>query len=139
MTKTNEAIFPIESVLEIYLFILEEHPCSIIILSTCTGLPLYNTSAIFAVFLLGNATFQTTILAKIPWNNRTIAFFIPNHHKNYYPPLPHSMLKKLAGNTTGIFVNTHFNSEMAEWGELKSHVSIFLSKVYLSQHFWRRL
>ena len=55
------------------------------------------------------------------------------------PPLPHSMLKKLAGNTTGIFVNTHFNSEMAEWGELKSHVSIFLSKVYLSQHFWRRL
>ena len=42
MTKTNETILPIESVLEIYLSILEEYPGSNIILSTCTGLPCSN-------------------------------------------------------------------------------------------------
>ena len=45
--------------------------------------------------------------------------FGPNHHKNYYPPpplSPQSMLKKLAGNTSGSFVNTLCNIEMGEWG-----------------------
>ena len=82
---------------------------------------------------------HSTILAKIPWNNRKIAFFIPNHHKNYYPPSLYSIFKNLAGNTYGSFVNTLCNIEMGEWGELKSHISIFFRKVDLFQHSWPRL
>ena len=39
------------------------------------------------------------------------------------PLSSHSMLKKLAGNTSGSFVNTLCDTEMREWGELKSHIS----------------
>ena len=85
-------------------------------------------------------TAVTTILAKIPWNNRKIACFYPRSSQELLsPPLPHSMLKKLAGSTSGSFVNTLCNIEMGEWGELKIHISIFLSKVDLFQHFWPRL
>ena len=83
------------------------------------------------------------------------------------PPPPHLVLTKFEGNTSGSFVNTLCNTgntsgsfvstlcnianasgsfvntlcniEMGEWGELKSHISIFLSKVDLFQNFWPRL
>ena len=65
---------------------------------------------------------------------------IPNHYKNYYPPSPpQSMLEKLAGNTSGSFVNTLCNIEMGGMRGIKSHISIFLCEVDLFQHFWPRL
>ena len=53
MTETNGAILTIEFVLEIYLFILEEHTGSNIILSTCTGLPCRNDYFFCSVHSLG--------------------------------------------------------------------------------------
>ena len=63
-----------------------------------------------------------TVQAKIPWNNRKISRFYPKSSEELLsPPLsPQSMLKKLADNTSGSFVNILCNIEMGEWGELKS-------------------
>ena len=57
------------------------------------------------------------ILAKIPWNNRKLASFYSKSSQELLSPFsPNSMLKKLAGNTSGSFVNTLCNIEMGGLG-----------------------
>ena len=77
-----------------------------------------------------------TVLAKIPWNNRKIARFYPKSSQELLSPLfPQSMLKKLADNTSGSFVNTLCNIEMRAWGELKVIFQFSLAKLICSNIF----
>ena len=69
----------------------------------------------------------------------TITWFIPNHHKNYYPPSPQppkiNVEKISRQHVWQLCKQTlqHWNGGM---GEMKSNISIVLSKVDLFQHFW---
>ena len=51
------------------------------------------------------------------------------------PPLPHSMLKKLAGNTSCSIVNTFCYIEMGESGEIKVIFQFSLAKLICSNIF----
>ena len=44
-------------------------------------------------------------------------------------------VEKLAGNTSGSFVNTLYNIEMGEWGELKVIFQFSLAKLICSNIF----
>ena len=68
MTKTNRAILPTESVLEIYFFILEEHPGSNVILSTCTGLPC-STDVLFSSVLHWRMSLSKLVTPQKKWSS----------------------------------------------------------------------
>ena len=55
-----------------------------------------------------------TMLEKYLGTIKNLHDFISNH-KNYCHPIPQSLLKNLADNTSGSFVNTISNIEMREW------------------------